>query len=96
MEKRYVLKHLPGECRYEFDLGDATAVVDYERIGEGVVALTHTGVPESHSGQGIAAELTEAVLEDLRQRGLKVVPLCSYSKIYIARHPQWYDLLAGR
>lgn len=96
MGKRYELKNNVGASRYEFDLGDDIAVVDYERIGTDIVVLTHTGVPKRYSGQGIAAELTEAVLEDLKRQGLKVIPQCSYSEIYIARHPQWKELLASR
>jgi hypothetical protein len=33
-------------------------------------------------------------LEDARQRGLKVVPLCSFVRGYIERHPEMQDLVA--
>lgn len=90
---RYELIDNTERSRYEFDLGDAVAVIDYEDLGDGSVALTHTGVPDRYSGQGIAAELTQAVLEDLKRKGLKVVPQCSFAALYIVRNPEWKALL---
>lgn len=74
--KKYELKNNKALGRYEFDLGGATAAVDYEECGPGCIAVTHTGVPDRFCGQGIASQLTLAVLEDLKRQGLKVVPLC--------------------
>ena len=61
--KKYELKNNKALGRYEFDLGGATAVVDYEECGPGCIAVTHTGVPDRFCGQGIASQLTVAVLE---------------------------------
>ena len=73
MGKRYELKNNVGASRYEFDLGDDIAVVDYERIGTDIVVLTHTGVPKRYSGQGIAAELTEAAKYYFSRTGRRIV-----------------------
>lgn len=94
--QRYELKNNTECRRYEFDLGGAVAVVNYELRAEGIVCLIHTGVPEQFSGQGIASELTEAVLEDIKRHGLKVVSSCSFITLYIERHPQWKELLATK
>gem|GEM_PF-5588585 len=69
--KKYELKNNKALGRYEFDLGGATAAVDYEECGPGCIAVTHTGVPDRFCGQGIASQLTLAVLEDLKRQGLK-------------------------
>lgn len=94
--KKYELKNNKTLGRYEFDLGDATAVVDYEECGPGCVAITHTGVPEQFGGQGIASQLTEAVLEDLKRQGLKVVPLCRFTARYLLRHPEWKEMVCSK
>ena len=70
--KKYELKNNKALGRYEFDLGGATAAVDYEECGPGCIAVTHTGVPDRFCGQGIASQLTLAVLEDLKRQGLSV------------------------
>lgn len=91
---RYTLQHNEAAQYYAFDLGDdSRTVIEYERCGD-VCHLTHTYVPESHQGEGLAAALTEAVLSDLRDRGLRVVPECSYAITYIRRHPEWASLVA--
>ena len=84
--KKYELKNNKALGRYEFDLDGATAVVDYEECGPGCIAVTHTGVPDRFCGQGIASQLTVAVLEDLKRQGLKVVPLCRYLSATICFH----------
>jgi predicted GNAT family acetyltransferase len=33
-------------------------------------------------------------LDDIRSRGLKVVPLCPFVAAYIRRHPEYEDLVA--
>lgn len=80
--------------RYEFDLGDDMAVIDYQLIDGGRVAVfTHTGVPPAYEGQGIASELTHAALSDCRAAGKKVIPACSFAALYVKRHPEWEDIV---
>lgn len=80
------------EERYEFELDGELASIEYVRTPR-AITLTHTYVPEAHQGQGIAAELTEAVLTDIRSKGWKVIPQCSYVARYILRHPEWEELV---
>ena len=71
--KMYELKNNKALGRYEFDLGGATAAVDYEECGPGCIAVTHTGVPDRFCGQGIASQLTLAVVGDLKRQGGETV-----------------------
>jgi uncharacterized protein len=45
-------------------------------------------------GRGLASQLVAGALENVRARGLKVVPRCPFVRAYIARHPEYRDLLA--
>jgi predicted GNAT family acetyltransferase len=45
-------------------------------------------------GGGIASHLTTHALDYARERGLKIVPSCPFVAAYIARHPEYRDLLA--
>ena len=67
-------------------------MLDYRRDGEAMV-FTHTGVPPALRGRGLAARLTAAGLDHARDRGLRVVPACSYVAAYIERHPAYQPLL---
>ena len=38
-------------------------------------------------------QLVSGVLDDIRARGLEVVPLCPFAAAYIRRHPEYADLV---
>jgi predicted GNAT family acetyltransferase len=70
----------------------AGRAVFQERPGQ--VVLVHTEVDDAFEGQGVGSQLAEAVLADVRARGLQVVPQCPFIRAYIERHPEWQDLVA--
>jgi hypothetical protein len=80
--------------RYELDIGDALAFIDYRRDAR-IVAMTHAEVPLAFRGGGIGLTLVAGALALVRERGEKVVPLCPFVAHYISRHPEAQDLLAG-
>lgn len=65
--------------------------LDY-RLHDGVMTITHTGVPQAVGGRGIAGAMTRFALEHARAKGWKVVPACSYAITYMQRHPEFDDL----
>jgi len=69
------------------------AELDY-RVEGGTMTLFHTGVPEAIGGRGIAGDLVRVALDHARAAGMKVVPACSYAKVWIEKHPEYQDLLA--
>ena len=79
--------------RFELDTGGVTAFVTY-RLGDGVITLQHTETPLQARGQGIASRLIEGTLNMVRARGLKVIPRCDFVRAYIAKHPEYRDLVA--
>ena len=87
----------PQASRFEASLSGQTAVAMYE-TGSGVITFTHTRVPESLRGKGIANELAKVALAAARERGLLVVPKCTFFASYMRRHPETQELLspAGR
>lgn len=86
------VKHNPDQQRFEVDLGDATAMLEYVFKGDRLV-FTHTDVPPAYGGKGIAGALVKEGLNYAREEGYKVVPMCSFVAAYIKRHPEYNDLL---
>lgn len=84
MENKIV--HSTDICRFETVKNGVTAYVEYEFVENGIL-ITHTVVPEKISGLGVAAHLVQYVLKYAKDRGIKVVPKCSYVKTYMQRHP---------
>jgi len=59
-----------------------------------LIRLDHTETPPQVRGRGIASRLVAGVLELVRARGLKVVPRCPFVRTYLAKHPEFHDLVA--
>jgi predicted GNAT family acetyltransferase len=84
----------PQAERYELTAeGQPIGFVTY-RMEAGVIALLHAEVNPSHERQGWGSRLVAGTLDDARERGLKVRPVCPFVVAYIARHPDDRDLLA--
>lgn len=79
--------------RYELEVGDALAFIDYRRDGRAVI-MTHAEVPPALRGGGVGSALVKGALALVRERGEKVVPLCPFIAHYMRRHPETRDLLA--
>jgi len=82
----------PEERRFEIVIGDQIAIAEY-RLQEGGIMFTHTEVPESLGGRGLAKTLVRAGLKHAREHNLKVLPVCPFFAKYIAEHPEEQDLL---
>lgn len=82
-----------AEQRYEVEVEGATALAAYRLSGERIT-LYHTEVPDALEGRGVGSALVKGALADVRRRGLKVVPACSFVRAYIERHEEEQDLLA--
>ncbi|MDT0327076.1 GNAT family N-acetyltransferase [Nocardiopsis lambiniae] len=85
---------VPDRSRYEVSVdGKVVGFSAYHRLEEGVLALPHVEVDPAHQGRGVAAELMRRSLEDVRTKGLKVMPICPYARAYIAKHTEYADLV---
>ena len=69
--------------------GKIAAFAEFIPAGD-LVMFTHTESDSAFEGQGVASTLVRWALDDVRARGLLVVPLCPFVKGYIARHPDDY------
>jgi len=60
----------------------------------GKIYLMETYTPERHRGRGYAAALVREAVRDARVRGLKIVPICSYSVYYFIKNGEDRKYLA--
>jgi uncharacterized protein len=85
----------PAKRRYEAIVdGEVAGYVFYQQRDEALV-LIHTEVGEQFEGQGIGSRLAAGTLDDIRARGLHIVPVCPFIKSYVERHPEYADLVAA-
>lgn len=73
--------------------GHVAGLIDY-RERQGQVVFEHTETDPAYQGRGIAGKLTAYALDDLRARGLSVVPVCPYTQHFLVEHSEYADLLA--
>ena len=79
--------------RYELRVGDTVAGIVQYATEPGTVVLVHTEIAPSVEGEGLGSKLVAGALDDIRARGLEVVPLCPFAAAYIERHPEYADLV---
>lgn len=78
--------------RYELETDGLTAFVTYRRKGD-VVTILHAEVPEQLAGRGVGSALARGMLDDLRAQGVKLIVKCPFVSAYIAKHPEYRNLL---
>ncbi|MBB3228312.1 hypothetical protein FHW69_002947 [Luteibacter sp. Sphag1AF] len=69
-------------------------ILTYTLDKSGVMAITHTSVPQAVGGRGVASALTLAAVQAAQASGWKVVPQCSYAAAWFRRHGEYSSLLA--
>jgi predicted GNAT family acetyltransferase len=89
------IHHDAERQRFSTEVEGHGAELDYV-LDEGVMTITHTGVPDAIGGRGIAAQLMQSALRTARSAGWQVYPACAYAAAYLAKHPDQADLLTRR
>ena len=88
-----VITDNPRESRFEIHLdGQRAGLAQYQLRGQ-VLSLTHTEVDDKFQGLGLAGKLARTILDQARERGLAVLPYCPYIRAWIAKHPEYTDLV---
>lgn len=89
------IRDAPGRSRYELVVdGEVAGQIVYRERGDALV-MVHTDVAPELEGRGLGARLVSGALDDVRARGLKIVPLCPFVRSYVERHPEYAELVAA-
>ncbi len=82
-----------ADGQFELEVHGHIALAAYRLDGDRI-AFTHTEVPVELEGQGVGTALVKGALDQVRARGLKVLPLCSFVRHYVETHEEVQDLVA--
>ncbi len=82
-----------GKGRYVFEADGAIAEMTFTKIGATQLIIDHTEVPDAFRGRGIGKLLVERAVEDARETGKTIIPLCPFAASQFRRHPKWADVL---
>jgi len=86
----------PAKHRYEAWAGERLLGFVTYREEAGRITLVHTEVEPELEHRGVASQLVAATLDDVRARGLSVVPVCPFVRAFIRRHPEYAGLVGAR
>lgn len=81
--------------RFDLFVGDdLIGILGYRDADGDSVAFMHTVVKEEFGDRGWAGVLVRGALNTARDRGWRIVPICTYVRRYLARNPEFLDLVA--
>lgn len=83
----------PTAHRYEITVGDRPVGFAVYRLTDGVITFIHTEIDPDVGRRGLGTQLVREALDDARVRGLAVRPVCPFVADFIARTPEYGDLV---
>ena len=84
----------PTGGRYVVVVNGHEAEMTYSKAGTSRIIIDHTGVPKELAGLGVGIALVKNAVEEARAAGIKIIPLCPFTRAQIDKHPEWQDILA--
>lgn len=86
-------QHETGRYFLNDEAGKLIAEVTFQPIDEGRnYVIDHTYVDPILRGQGIAGKLVKAVVDQAREEGKKIEPLCSFARHEFETKPEYAEM----
>ena len=73
--------------------GAEVGFIDYDPVGDTSILIKHAEIAQEHEGKGLGSQLVRNALDDIRRRGLTVIPICPYTLNFIRNHREYIDLV---
>ena len=80
------------KSQFEVEGTNGSASLTYRETDDRITLL-HTEVAPELAGKGLGGVLARGALDYARETNRKVLVTCKFVKTYIARHPEYEDLL---
>ena len=88
-----VVRNNSDHRRYEAYLGHTLVGHASYHSQPGIVTLLDTQVDERFEGRGVGSQLVGGILDDIRARDAKVLPVCPFVRAFLQRHPEYTDVV---
>ena len=85
--------HRADEQRFVAMLGDREIAAMFYHDKGGRYVIYHTYVEPAFRGRGIAADFIADVLDDIREMGMPITPVCPVVAAFIASDSRYADLV---
>lgn len=87
-EPELTIADKPERSRYEALLGGRPVAYSTYELEPGRIVVTHTVVKPEMEGRGIGSRLAAFLVKDALSRGLRITPICPFTRAYLRRHPE--------
>ncbi|WP_327313375.1 GNAT family N-acetyltransferase [Streptomyces sp. NBC_01235] len=87
-----VVERADARHRYEIFVDGERAGLTSYRDHDDQRVFYHTEIDEAHAGRGLAAQLVQQALTDVRHSGKRIVPVCPYVAKYLRKHDEFADI----
>jgi predicted GNAT family acetyltransferase len=84
----------PTGGTYRLAAGGSVAEMTFSRASQALIIIDHTEVPEAMRGQGAGNRLVSYAVQDARDQGFKIFPLCPFAAAQFRKHPEYADVLS--
>lgn len=80
--------------RYATSVHGVEAEMTYSRAGDHLIIIDHTDVPDQLRGLGLGQALVAKAVEDTRESGIKILPLCPFAAAQFRKNGKYHDILS--
>lgn len=90
------IKHEGGDSggKYSALIDDREiGFMTYSRAGDQLIIIDHTDVNEEYKGKGVGLKLVTAAVENAREDGFNIIPLCPFAKSVFDKDAGLRDVL---
>lgn len=79
--------------RYEVSLDGRPAAFSTYELEPARIVVTHTVVKPRFEGRGVGSRLAKFIVSDAVSRGLRIKPVCPFTRSYLERHPEYDEIV---
>ncbi|MGR6968847.1 GNAT family N-acetyltransferase [Streptomyces cynarae] len=87
-----VVERIDAKNRYEILVDGTRAGLTAYRDRDDQRIFYHTEVDDAFAGQGLASQLVQQALTDVRASGKRIVPVCPYVAKFLNKHEEFADI----
>jgi predicted GNAT family acetyltransferase len=87
-----IVERVDAEHRYQILVDGRRAGLTAYRDRGAQRVFFHTEIDDTFAGQGLAVQLIQQALADVRQSGMRIVPVCPYVATFLKRHDEFVDI----
>ena len=71
------------------------AEMTYSKAGDHLIIIDHTEVSDALRGKGAGKQLVTAAVNYVREKKIKILPLCPFAKAVFDKTPEFSDVLSN-